>query len=182
MNKNYLYAAVGFSLIFSSANSMASYVGFGNPSDFTVFDTPTAWSPGANTARFAGLPTAAAGGATWSIISPGVDADSSNDPHNGNQTSAISGLITGYTDSQMANIFNSALDTWAAVSEFTNLGQVADGGASFNGSEVAGGHLGDLRFGAIFIDGSVGGNVLAHAYQPGTFGTGGRHNIRRFAL
>jgi hypothetical protein len=71
-------------------------------------------------------------------------------------------------------MIDAALDTWAAVSGFTNLGMVSDGGVGFGAAEVAGGHLGDIRIGAIGIDGLFG--LLAHNYQPGTeaiFGAGG---------
>lgn len=59
------------------------------------------------------------------------------------------------------------LDKWAAVSGFSNLGMVADSGASIGDLAAV---AGDIRVGAIFIDGSAGSNVLAHAFQPGTVG------------
>ena len=141
-----------------------------NAGEFTYFPTPTAWDPGANTARVGGFP--AAGGATWSIMAAGLSDVFGIDPHGGASTSDISSL--GFTQTTIESIIDAAMDTWAVVSGFTNLGQVADGNVGFGALEANGGHLGDIRIGAINFDGPFG--VLAHAYQPGTesiFGTGG---------
>jgi len=159
-----------FFLLFAiSGSATASYFTTGpSAEDFSVFTLPTAWDPGADTARVGGFP--AAGGATWSIMGAGVGT-SVKDPHGSNTTTAITGLISGSTVASMASIFNDALNVWADVSDFSNLGQVADSGGAF-GFE---GQQGDIRIGAIFIDGGSGPNVLAHAYQPGNsdiFGAG----------
>jgi hypothetical protein len=106
-------------------------------------------------------------------------ADSAADDHGpggpgADFTTALAALYAGGVDE--VTTIGLALDKWAAVSGFTNLGMVADGGAAFGAAEAASGHLGDIRVGAIYIDGAVGANVLAHAYQPGTqaiFGLGG---------
>jgi hypothetical protein len=146
-----------------SGNDHGHDHGFGS-SDFSFFATPTAWDPGANTARLGGFP--AAGGATWSVMGAGLgDVSGFPDSHGGALTTSLSGLYAGGVDE--VTTIGLALDVWAAVSGFTNLGQVADGGGGFGAAGAAGGG-GDIRVGAIFIDGAVGGNVLAHAYQPGT--------------
>ncbi|HET9372551.1 MAG TPA: matrixin family metalloprotease [Vicinamibacterales bacterium] len=64
---------------------------------------------------------------------------------------------------------NSALNQWASVSGFTNLGQVADGGdvvgcgGLFNGCV----EQGNIRIGAYSFE-NGGTLILAHAFQPGT--------------
>jgi len=127
----------------------------------------TAWNPGMDSARVAaGNP--APGGATWSIMGAGILDGSGLDPHGGSATTAITGLLSGSTFASMAAIFDAALSIWASVSDFTNLGQIVDSGAAFGASNANGGHLADIRIGAIYIDGAVGSNVLAHAYNPCT--------------
>jgi len=168
------FACVAIAFIASSA--LGGYTNSGSSEDFSFFPTPTAWNPGVNTARVGGFPSP--GGATWSVMAAGV-ADSTADNHGpggagADFTTALAALYAGGVDE--VTTIGLALDKWAAVSLFTNLGQVADGGAAFGATEAAGGHLGDIRVGAIFIDGAIGPNVLAHAYQPGTqaiFGAGG---------
>ena len=59
-----------------------------------------------------------------------------------------------------------SLDLWASVSGFTNLGQVADGGTGLGGTNANGGNLGDIRIGAIYIDGSVWGQRTGTCLQP----------------
>lgn len=139
--------------------------------DFTYAgSTATAWDPGTNTARVGGFP--AEGGASWSIMGAGLSDASGFDPHGGASTSDITSL--GFSQAAIESIIDNMLDIWANVSGFTNLGQVADGNVGFGASEADGGHLGDIRIGAVNIDGPSG--VLAHAYQPGTqsiFGAGG---------
>lgn len=162
-------ASVLMSAMVTSAD--AAYVTGGVQSnEYTYFSTPTAWDPGANTARVGGFP--AEGGATWSIMGLGLSDASGFDSHSGAATSDITSL--GYTLVAIENIINTAMNTWANVSGFTNLGQVADANVGFGAAESAGGQYGDIRIGAVYIDGSSG--VLAHAYQPGTeaiFGAGG---------
>jgi len=142
------------------------------PSDdsFTYLgDDPTKWEPGANTASFHGFTAPAGpmtpGGATFSIMGAGFDADHAPYQHGGVLTSAITALgVTGYTTAaDYAADISSALDVWAAASLFTNLGQVEDGGVNAAATEATGGHLGDIRVAAWEIASS---DVLAHAYQP----------------
>ncbi len=126
----------------------------------------TAWDPGAASARVGGNP--APGGATWSVMAAGV-LDSAADDHSpagaGNTaTTDLSVLYAGGV-SELTTI-NLTLDKWAAVSGFSNLGQVTDGGGPL-GDGITG-FVGDIRIGAIFIDGGSGSNVLAHAFGPGT--------------
>jgi hypothetical protein len=78
-------------------------------------------------------------------------------------------------------VINAALNVWASVAQFTNLGKVADGGVVTGAPQTAapgtGGDDGDIRIGAYNFPAPVnGGFTLAHAYQPRTeaqFGTGG---------
>lgn len=138
--------------------------------DYTFFPTPTAWDPGANTARIDGFP--APGGATWSIMGAGLSDTSGIDAHGGATTDDITAL--GFSQATIESYIDTAFNIWDAVSGFTNLGQVADGSVGFGASEASGGQLGDIRIGAINIDGPY--TTLAHAFQPGTeaiFGAGG---------
>jgi len=172
MNKVHLLGVVCICALSLSANaSMVTGGGVPDSSEFTYFPTPTAWDPGANTARVGGFP--APGGATWSIMGSGLsDVFGIDTDHGVATTSAITSL--GFSQATVESIIDNALDIWAGVSGFTNLGQVTDGNVGFGAVEANGGHLGDIRIGAITFDGPSG--VLAHAYQPGTqsiFGIGG---------
>jgi len=145
---------------------------------FSFFPTPTKWEPGPNSARVGGFGTG--GGATWSLIGAGVSDASGTDPHTEtevdpetmqetvtvHETTSLGSLIPGVSEMTIAGLIDSSLDIWASHSQFTNLGQVMDGGAGFGAPESEDGHIGDIRVGAIHFDGPSG--VLAHAYQPGT--------------
>lgn len=155
-------------------NAYASYVppGLIDNGAFTTFSLPTAWDPGANTARVGGFP--AGGGATWSIMGAGLstynDTYIVNDPHSDTTVDMTS---FGFTQTDIENMINSAMNIWASVSGFTNLGMVVEDHVDFGAPET-GNILGDIRIGAIAFDGSSG--VLAHGYQPGNesiFGAGG---------
>ena len=138
-------------------------------SEFSTLDS--SWLPDANTADF--LPAnpsliAGPGGATWSLMGAGfgdvtINALDSSD-HSGS-TLAISTLEGSLGSQTVAGIVGAALDTWAAVSLFTNLGQVADGNVGVGATEASGGHLGDIRVAAWDFNAS---NILAHTFQPGT--------------
>ncbi|MDK1031974.1 MAG: matrixin family metalloprotease, partial [Planctomycetia bacterium] len=73
--------------------------------------------------------------------------------------------VSGFSAANYATVIDDALDVWASVSAFTNLGEVTDGGADAGALEADDGHLGDIRVAAWEINA---GPVLAHAYQPGT--------------
>lgn len=136
------------------------------PQDFTLLGTK--WEPGPNAASFG--PMGTPGSATWSVMAAGLADASGFDAHGGGLTTLFTALIAG---DELAMI-DACLDLWDAASGFTNLGMVADGGVGMGAAEGAGGHIGDIRVGAIDIDGAYG--VLAHNFQPGTeaiFGAGG---------
>jgi hypothetical protein len=140
----------------------ATSFGFPEPQDFTTLGT--AWDPDENTSRL--YPYSGPGGATWSVMGAGI-SDAPWDDHGDagpTFTTALGGLYAGGVDE--GTTIGLALDVWASVSGFTNLGQVADGGGYFGAPDGGGGVGGDIRVGAIYIDGSSGENVLAHAYQP----------------
>lgn len=146
----------------------------GGHHDFTTL--ASAWDPGVATARVGGNP--APGGATWSVMAAGV-ADSVLDDHGpggpgADVTTALAALYAGGVGETVT--IGLALDKWAAVSAFTNLGMVPDGGGFF-GDPGAAGLVGDIRIGAIYIDGAVGANTLAHAYSPGTTASGWLSNL-----
>ena len=126
------------------------------------------WEPGAHTASLG--PMGTPGGATWSIMAAGI-AKGASETHGSLSTSMDLMGAPGTADE--AAILNAALNVWAAVSSFTNLGQVADGGGTPELDTVGSpsSHVGDIRIGAYNFTGST----LAHAYQPGThaeFGNG----------
>jgi hypothetical protein len=142
------------------------FPGYLGPIEFTTLGTK--WEPGPNTASFG--PFGTPGGATWSVMAIGIMDASTFDGHSSLATTSFSFLTPG---DELAMI-DTALDTWDVVSGFKNLGMVGDGGVGFGAPDASGGHLGDIRIGAIAFDGPFG--VLAHNYQPGTqaiFGAGG---------
>ena len=93
-----------------------------------------------------------------------VDASGGLDPHAAAATTLLTSLYAGGAIDELTAV-DMALSLWAAVSGFVNLGMVADGGGGFGAAGAAGG-TGHIRVGAVFIDGAVGPNVLAHAFNP----------------
>ncbi len=161
-------------LVVSGSESWASMYVEGTPlppDDYTFMGT--AWDPGPNAASFRPLPVGP-GSATFSIMGAGFTAGFGYDTGHIGTTSLITALaVPGYVAADYAADISSALDTWASVSLFTNLGLVADGGVNAAATEASGGALGDIRVAAWEI---AAAGVLAHAYQPGTeslFGLGG---------
>jgi hypothetical protein len=141
---------------------------------YTFFSTPTKWNPGPNTAQV--WTGASPGGATWSIMGAGFVSDNPVDSHHGMGTTvSITSLgVSGWDEGDYSAMIDEALNVWAAVSGFSNLGLVADGDVNAGGPEADDGHLGDIRIAAWEITSS--GTTLAHAFQPGTeneFGAGG---------
>lgn len=131
------------------------------------------WNPGPNSASFGPMP--APGSATFSIMGAGLsDASGFHAVGHDPTTVAITSLgVAGWGMADYIAVVDWALDQWAAVSGFTNLGLVADSGAHAGALESAGGHVGDIRVAAWEITTA---GVLAHAFQPGTeaiFGAGG---------
>ena len=164
---------ITFSLLFAVSTAAHAFSTFADP----YLGNPgygTAWDPGDNTARISPIgvaPTLGSGGATWSIIGAGVSSalelDQFGDPAHGSGSAATTTSLAALNPSlNIPGIINDALDLWASVSGFTNLGQVADSGLGLEASEAGAGSFGDIRIGAIAFDGA--GGVLAHGYQPGT--------------
>ena len=178
----FFFFSIVANLAFVSSSS-ASYFLPGSPASdsFTYFPTPTKWNPGLNTAQYGGFPSP--GGASWSATPSGVPiadaapfAETIDHPTEGPEALSVDiiHLITGAkpTGTEYEQ-FDMALNLWASVSGFTNLGQVADGatqlplGSGASGDFDAGnGHLGDIRVVGYQFDGP--GGVLAHGFQPGT--------------
>ncbi|MHC4464293.1 MAG: matrixin family metalloprotease [Planctomycetota bacterium] len=165
-------------LLVGLVDSSAGYTFGPGADDYKYLGTPSKWEPGPNSAIFHGFVAPAGpmtpGGATFSIMGAGfVDGTPGGwDIDHGPATSLIAALgVPGYTAANYAADINSALNVWASVSMFTNLGQVADGAVNVGAPQAAGGHLGDIRVAAWQIVNPA--NVLAHAYQPGTEPMGG---------
>ena len=144
------------------------------PAHAFTFTASSKWDVGVNTATnnlaFYGSP----GGATWSVMGAGfTDVSTFDNNHVGFSTAAITSLnVAGWGVAQYETMFDWALDTWAAASGFSNLGQVADGGVNVGAAEPAGG-LGDIRIAAW---GNPNAITLAEAWNPGNeaiFGAGG---------
>jgi len=134
--------------------------------DYEFFPTPTAWDPGPGTSRFDAYPNP--GGATWSVMPAGMgDASGHATGHGAALTVDLDTMVTPAADGYEASVVQACLDIWAAVCDFTNLGQVADGGGHAGQPGAAGG-VGDIRVAGWEIDPGAGGGVLAHAWQPGT--------------
>jgi len=149
---------------------------------FTLFSPPTAWDPGANSARNFTGPSP--GAATFSIMGAGfVDASpmGSDSGHGANMTQSITamGVLDPNTNmpwgiADYAAVIDWALGTWEAASNFTNLGEVTDGGVDAGETTLNGGHLGDIRVAAWNISTSnpqIPYTALAHAFQPDTDST-----------
>lgn len=119
------------------------------------------------------------GGATWSIMPAGLGLDPSastiDTDHSGvSDTIAITGLgVPTWVAADYDAMITSALNQWADVSGFTNLGKVADGGGAA-GVAGAAGAIGDIRIGAWRI---VPTGVLAHNFAPGSASSAGGNNI-----
>ncbi len=153
-------------LVLSGSESWAMLseegTGTDDPGDYVILGS--AWDPGTNTASFRPAPVGS-GGATFSIMGAGFSADSGYGGVHTGTTSLMTALgVPGYTLANYATDISSALDVWAAVSLFTNLGQVADGGVNAAAPAASGGHLGDIRVAAWEI--IVKPTTLAHAYGP----------------
>lgn len=126
------------------------------------------WAPGLNTAQLMAGNLGTPGGASWSIMAAGLGITGA-ETHGGALTTNFGALIGGGTTVEEIAALTSAMNTWASVSGFTNLGLVTDGGVLGGGTQASGAHLGDIRFGRIggFGSGPPAG-VLAHAFTPGT--------------
>jgi hypothetical protein len=141
---------------------------------FAFLGTPkTKWEPGPNTASTHTFSPPngprTPGGATFSIMGAGIGfhASASDPEHGANLTSAITALnVPGFTTvDHYAQVVHWALDQWASVSGFRNLGRVADSGAPAGAPNSLGGHLGDIRVAAWELTSIP---LIAHAFQPGT--------------
>ncbi len=145
----------------------AGYLNFGHH-EFTLIGN--AWDPGPSSARAGNPPTQGPGGASWSVMAAGTSDGNIDDHGNGPNglTTDLNALYTGGVSE--IDTIQAALNQWAAVSGFTNLGQVADTPGAF-GNDSAG----DIRIGAIHIDGPS--SVLAHAFGPGDSASGWSSDI-----
>jgi hypothetical protein len=149
--------------------TVATYVNYGDPEEFVLLTPNTAWGPGpANDARFGGNP--APGSATWSFMAAGIAAPAfvPDTTHTG--VSTTMDLMGPVGTADEIAIINAALNLWAAVSGFTNLGMVSDGGGTPGDPQIVGPggpDEGDIRIGAYNFPAPVmGGFTLAHAFQP----------------
>jgi hypothetical protein len=147
------------------APAVGTYVNYGDPEEFTLLGT--AWNPGPAAARTGMNP--APGSATWSLMASGIAAPAfaSDLAHTGVSTTMDLMGPSGTAD-EIA-IINAALNVWAAVSGFTNLGMVSDGGGTPGAPAIAGPggpDEGDIRIGAYNFPVPMGPFPLAHAFQP----------------
>ncbi|MEX2187597.1 MAG: matrixin family metalloprotease [Pirellulales bacterium] len=157
---------------FSASRADAGYTYLGDP--------PSKWDIGPNAASehafIAPAGPGTPGNATFSIVPAGRTFDNAADTaHGANHTAAITALgVPGFGDEgDYAALFDWALDSWARVSGFTNLGQVIDSGANIGATDADGGAIGDIRIAAWELSSS---SLVAHAFQPGTeaiYGLGG---------
>lgn len=92
-------------------------------------------------------------------------------PNLTSEQAAMFGLTAGDYVPYEYLVVDWALDTWASVSGFTNLGPVQDGAFGVNSADWYGnnasnefnGNLGDIRIGALEMT-----NFQAHSWAPGT--------------
>ncbi|RYG22626.1 matrixin family metalloprotease [bacterium] len=139
-------------------------------SAYTLMGTKWGLGPGVATGNAGNLGTP--GSATFSIMASGLHFEGF-ETHEGRSTTDFGLLVGGPTLVEEIGLIDDALDMWASVSGFINLGVVVDGGGNGGALGNAGG-LGDLRFGAVAFPNGT--NAIAHAYQPGTeayYGPGG---------
>ena len=141
------------------------------------------WEPGDNAASFfnPATPPGTPGSAAWSLMPAGIyiSLGDLSPYHNSNFMSTSIVGMTGLPDVGGVPYeiwaINDALNKWAGVSGFTNLGQVADGadiagcGGVYNGCVDDG----DIRIGAYsfnLIETAPGEwtVITAHGFQPGT--------------
>jgi hypothetical protein len=165
-------AVLSAATLLCAGPASASYANYGGAPSIDFTFNSTAWTLGGGV-RSSASGNPAPGSASWSVMAAGLADASGVDAHGGGLTSLLSSLYVGGVD-ETATIAL-VLNTWAAVSGFSSLGQVADGGGGLGAAGAAGG-AGHIRVGAIFIDGNVGSNVLAHAFNPcdaTTCGAGG---------
>ncbi len=165
---------VAFTSVSANADLIDSLDVSEHPEEFVL--NGRKWNPGPNAAE--NFTVAGPGSATFSIMGSGLDFDpvlTGADPDHVGLTHSILDLgVPGFTTlADYAAVIDWALDSWDAVSGFTNLGFVVDGGVAAGAPQASGGHFGDIRIAAWEISTS---NVLAHAFRPGTevlFGAGG---------
>lgn len=172
MGRSLLRLSFAVALAVVAARCEAGFTYLGSP--------PTKWDLGPNAASEHGFTAPdgprSPGSATFSIVPAGRTFDHDADAAHGiHTTAAITALgVPGFeTEEDYAALFGWALDTWASVSGFRNLGQVPDRGANVGASEADGGHVGDIRIAAWELNSS---SLVAHAFQPGTetvYGLGG---------
>jgi len=145
-----------------AATSVASTAG-AYSLEITSHGDATKWELGAGTASTfdPATPPGTPGGATWSIMPAEIQISLGD--HTFHSASAMSTDLSSLFPGDEAVAIDWALNQWASVSGFTNLGQVTDGGG-FNGVSEEG----DIRVGAYEFN-IVGGSViLGHTVQPGT--------------
>lgn len=141
------------------------------------------WGAGPGAAAFfdPSSPPGTPGSATWSLMPGGVLISLGDQPEFhllGFVSTSIVSLLDSTVFPDVSGVpyaiwaINDALNQWAAVSGFTNLGQVADGlpnGAPFCDGVYNGCvDQGDIRIGAYpfnIVNNSV---ITAHTFQPGT--------------
>ncbi|MCE9552372.1 MAG: matrixin family metalloprotease [Planctomycetes bacterium] len=133
------------------------------------------WNVGGGTASLHGFSAPngpqTPGGATWSILGSGIIVDASaagldgGDHVDASPTVTITTLgVPTWALADYEAMIDSALNQWADVSGFTNLGKVADGGGNA-GIVGASGSTGDIRIAAWRITTP---GVLAHNFAPGS--------------
>jgi hypothetical protein len=151
---------------------------------FTYLFPESKWDLGGGSASVHGFSAPqgprSPGEASWSImpggllihpLATGIDPDHSVlFPSEAITELGVPGFATA---ADYATMINSAINQWADVSGFTNLGQVVDGGGA-SGAGDATGDTGDIRIGAWEITAS---GVLAHNFGPGSATSAGGNNI-----
>ncbi len=133
----------------------------------------TKWGIGPNSATYLVGYEGTPGYFTWSIMRSDLGFEGYEN-HFGLRTVEFGSLLGTSSQSEEIAAISSALAKWSTVCGLTAVGPLADGEVNGGAPESMGGHLGDMRFGA--VRGGFGGNFLGHAYQPGNesiYGAGG---------
>lgn len=164
-----LRRGLGVALLGLAVQAMTTPVAHG----FAIL--PSKWEPGPTTACAyfvdAGCTLGTPGGATWSAMAAGIlennDDDNIDSWHpSPAQTDVLSNLVSdpSFGGASIESIIADAIDLWASVSGFTNLGQVADGGGVPGLDD-----FGDIRVASLeYVPAGTG--VLADTINPGVTG------------
>lgn len=135
----------------------------------------TKWAAGPNAATLLTGHEGTPGSFTWSVMAPGLGFQG-YESHVGNRTTEFGWLLGGPSRVEEIAVIDRVMRAWSSVCGLSVTGPLSDGGVDGGAAEAQGGHLADMRFGAVRDGYGYGNQVLGHAYPPGNesiYGAGG---------